>query len=291
MKNVPEQSADLLKEHVCKSCGNTFAGLYCNHCGEKVLEARDRKFRIFFGKVLISTTFVDNRFARSIWLSIIRPGFLSREYVDGRRVNYMRPLQVFFILNLVYFLFPGVLQMFNSTLYTQLHVLPHKNIAKAVVNAKLQSEGISFIGFELMYNDTTRGLAKLLVVVFVFLASLPLSIIFRKRNRYFMDHLALSVELSSFNLAVNAIFLSVLFWLLNTVMHWTGFGGYEYLNDITLTVMFISTNVYFLFKAGVNFYNQRGALLMLKASVGILGLFLALEGYRFILFFITVWSL
>ena len=279
------------QEYICKSCGNSFSGLYCNLCGEKVIEAKDRKLNIFVAKVLIATTFVDNKFIKSLWLTVRKPGFLSREYVDGRRVQYMRPLQMFFILNLVYFLFPGVLQMFNSTLYTQMYVLPHKKLVRAAIAAKLKTEGISLAGFELMYNDTTKGLAKLLVVVFVLLASLPLSLIFRKRNRYYMDHIALSVELTSFNLAVNAIFLSVLFWIINLIMHWTGFGGYQYLNDVTLTILFISTNLYFLFRSGVNFYNQKGKLLIIKALLGIVGLFLALEVYRFILFFITMWSL
>ncbi|MBA4055589.1 MAG: hypothetical protein C0490_12815, partial [Marivirga sp.] len=186
-------------EYTCKSCGNKFQGLYCNLCGEKIIEANDRKFSVFLNKVLISTTIVDNKFARSLWLIITKPGFLSREYVDGRRVKYMRPLQVFFILNLIYFLFP-VLQLFNSTLYTQLNVLPHSNIAREVVTQKILEYGISMQGFELMYNSKTTSFAKLLLVVFVVLAAVPLALIFRKKNRYFTDHLALSVELTSFNL-------------------------------------------------------------------------------------------
>lgn len=258
-------------------------------CGEKVIEPKDRKFRSFLGNVLIATTFVDNRFIKSLWLTIRRPGFLSREYVDGRRIMYMRPLQMFFILNLVYFLFP-VLQMFNSTLYTQMRVLPHRKLAMAVVEHKIIQEHLTLDGFELMYNDKTKCLAKLLIVLFVILASLPLSLIFLKKNRYFTDHVALSVELTSFNLAVNAILLSILFAIINKLLKWSHVQWQGYLNDITLTVLFVTTNVYFLFRAGRTFYNQKGKRLILKSLAGILGLFMALEAYRFLLFFITVWS-
>ena len=279
-----------ISEHICKSCGNHFNGLYCNVCGEKVIEAKDRSFRVFLSNILIATTIVDNKFVKSLLLTIKTPRFLSREYVDGRRVRYMRPLQMFFILNLIYFLFP-VLQMFNSSLYTQLYVLPHRQIAKEVVSKKVGAEGLSIQGFEMMYNDKTNGFAKLLLVLFVVLASLPLSIIFRKKDRYFTDHLALAVELTSFNLAINAITLSVVLIITTKIFKWSHLEWGNYLNDLTLTIIFVSTNLYFIFIAARLFYNQRGKRRILKALLGVFGLFLALEAYRFVLFFITVWSL
>jgi hypothetical protein len=276
--------------HNCKSCGNVFIGKYCNVCGEKVIEAKDRQLKTFLGSVVIATTIVDNKFLKSLWLTISNPGFLSREYVDGRRVNYMRPLQMFFILNLVYFLFP-ILQMFNSSLYTQLNVLPHARIARRVVIEKIAKEGLSEAGFQLMYDEKTTNLAKLLIVIFVLIAALPLSLIFARRNRYFTDHLALSVELTSFNIAVNAIGLTVLLWLLNVILRWTGGGLERYLNEITLTVIVALTNLYFIFGAAKTFYLRRGKRHIIGAFAGIFGLFLALEAYRFILFFVTVWAL
>ncbi len=281
---------DSLPEHICKSCGNTFVGLYCNQCGEKVIEPKDRKFRTFLGSVLIATSFVDSKFLKSLWLTIKNPGFLSREYVDGRRVNYMRPLQMFFILNLVYFLFP-TLQMFNATLHGQQYVFPHKRLAHRLVLEKIKQEGLNMQGFEFMYNDKTTGLAKLLVVLFVILASLPISLIFRKRNRYFTDHVALSVELTSFNLAVNAIGLTMIFFIISKLFSWGNLSSGSYLNDLTLTIIFVITNLYFIFRSARTFYNQKGKRLVVKAMLGVVGLFLALEAYRFLLFFITLWSL
>jgi len=287
---MENESSNALIEHICKSCGNEFRGLYCNVCGEKVIEPKDRSFRVFLSKVLIATTIVDNKFVKSLLLTIRQPGFLSREYVDGRRVNYMRPLQMFFILNLTYFLFP-VLQMFNSSLYTQLYVLPHRQIAKEVVSKKVGAEGLSIQGFEMMYNEKTNGFAKLLLVLFVVLASLPLSLIFRKKDRFFTDHLALSVELTSFNLAINAISLSVVLVIMNKLFKLSNVTWGNYLNDLSLTIVFVLTNLYFIFIAANSFYNQRGKRRIVKALLGVVGLFLALEVYRFLLFFITVWSL
>jgi len=82
-------SEPTLSSHQCKSCGNHFTGYYCNLCGEKIIEPKERKFKAVISNVLMATSIVDNKFLKSLCLTIKRPGFLSREYADGRRVMYM----------------------------------------------------------------------------------------------------------------------------------------------------------------------------------------------------------
>jgi hypothetical protein len=276
------------EQHTCKSCGNAFTGLYCNLCGEKVIEPKDRTMRTFLSNILLFVSLADSRFFKTLWLTIKNPGFLSKEYADGRRVNYLRPLQLFFILNLIYFLFP-VLQLFNSSLRTQMYYLFHSPMVREIVVEHVVSEGISLEGYGLMYDAKTTGLAKLLMVIFVLLASLPLSLIFLKKNRYFTDHVTLSVELVCFNMFVNALFLSILLLSLSKIFRWSGSGLGDYLNDTTLTVIFISTNLYFIYRAARTFYQQKGKRLIVKSMLAIIGLFVALEAYKFLLFFVTFW--
>ncbi len=276
--------------HICKSCGNHFSGLYCNQCGEKVILPSDRSFRAFLSNILIALTFADNRFVKTLWLAVSHPGFLSAEYAEGRRVNYLRPLQMFFILNLIYFLFP-VLQLFNSSLRTQMYYLAHSALVRKWVINRVVHDNISLSGFELMYNEKSAALAKLLVVVYVILAALPLALLFiRKRNRYFTDHVVLSVELACFNMFVNAILLSGALWLISALFKAGRPDWNNYLNDTTLTVIFVVTNLCFVYRAAHTFYNQTGWKRIAKSAAMVIGLFLALEVYRLLLFFITFWT-
>jgi hypothetical protein len=293
--NEPEALAvtevrDATEEVTCKSCGNKFTGTYCNICGEKVLDVKERTFRTFATNLFQAFTLADNKFLRTLFIIISKPGFLSQEYAEGRRVNYMRPLQLFFVLNLVYFLFP-VLQLFNTSLRTQMYLRTHSALVRKMVFSKTGHDPLNIEGYSLMYNQKSTGLAKLLIIVFVILASVPMMIIYRKRNRYFTDHVTLAVELTTFNLAMNAILLSLFLMIINKALHWTNTGWEKYLNDFTLTIIFVLTNTYFLFRAGRTFYLQKGKMLILKVVLGLLGLFMALEAYRLILFLITYWSL
>jgi hypothetical protein len=261
--------------------------MYCNQCGEKILEARDRTFRSFLTNFLALS---DNKFIRTLLLVIRQPGFLSREYAEGRRVNYIRPLQLFFVLNLIYFLFP-LLQLFNTSLRTQMYLRTHSALVREMVYSKTGHDKLALQGYELMYNQKSTGLAKLLIIVFVVLASLPMMVIYRKKNRYFTDHVTLAIELTSFNLAMNALFLSVFLMIVNKLLHWTHSGWEKYLDDFTLTIIFVLTNTYFLFIAGRTFYGQKGKILIVKVALGLLGLFVALEAYRLTLFLITFLTL
>jgi hypothetical protein len=160
-----------------------------------------------------------------------------------------------------------------------------------MVQHKMKTDGYSMQGFSLLYNEKSTSQAKLLIIVFVVIASIPFSLIYRKRNRYFSDHFTLATELASFNLIMNAIFLSLFLILVNAILRWTGSGWERYLDERTLTIIFVLTNVYFLTRAGRTFYNQTGFRLIIKVVLGLLGLFVALEIYRLLLFLVTYYSL
>jgi Protein of unknown function (DUF3667) len=270
-----------LPEHVCKSCGNQFRGYYCNLCGEKIIEPQDRSFKAFLSNILVAVTFADNRVIKTLWLVILKPGFISREFSEGRRIHYLKPLSLFFVLNLFYFLFP-VIQLFNASLTTQL-LAPFGRLFEDIIAFKMVDMNIrNLAGFSLVYNQKSTSLAKLFVMVFVIISSLPLNFLYRNKNRYFSDHLGYMVELACFNLFINAILLTALTRLL-------GLG--HYVNELTLTFFFITTNLWFLLRSANIFYGQKGWKLIVKSLLMLLFLKISLELYRAVLFFVTIASL
>ena len=206
---------------------------------------------------------------------------MAKEFAEGRRVKYLKPLSVFFLLNLFYFLVPTI-QLFNASLRTQLNSFHGTMAAQAVAN-KMTALGFTNVqSFAILYDQKSTAFAKMLVIVFVVIASLPLNLIYRSRNRYFTDHVGLSVELVCFNLFINAMVLSLIFRL-------SGLGAY--LDELVLTGIFITTNLYFLLRSGAEFYEEKWARLLLKSLFMIVVLKVSLEIYRAILFYVTLASL
>lgn len=269
-----------LQEHTCKSCSNVFVGEFCNLCGEKILRPSDRSFKKLMSNILIAITFADSKFIKTLWLIIKSPGELSADVANGRRVKHLPPLSLFFVLNLIYFFFP-VIQLFNASLNTQL-LSPLHDWYKTLIAHKILALNMDVASFSLIYNLKSTGYAKLMVMVFVVVASLPLNLLYSKRNRYFTDHIGYMVELACFNLFINAIILTLFarfLWL----------GGF--LDENVLTIIFVSTNLYFLIRSGKIFYHEKGWMLIIKSALMILVLKLALEIYRSVLFLVTLNSL
>lgn len=86
---------------VCLNCGNTFEGNFCPHCGQSA-EVK----RLQAGEMLKNAIgpFVggDNRFLRTAWQLITRPGHLVRDYLLGKRIRYYHPLQMYVFLLTAY---------------------------------------------------------------------------------------------------------------------------------------------------------------------------------------------
>lgn len=264
--------------HVCKSCSHTFTGSYCNQCGEKVLTPRDKSFKTVLNNVLLAVTFVDSRFIKTLWMIIANPGALSKDFAGGKRVKRLTPMALFFVLNLIYFFFP-LIQLFNASLNTQLLSSPLRDFYQVLIARKAVALDMDLTAFTMVYNLKTTGLAKLMVMVFVVVSSLPLNFLYWKRNKFFTDHVAYAVELASFNLFVNALVLTLVVRL---------FGLGYYLNETSLTLIFIITNLYFVIRSGITFYEEKGWRLLVKSIALIVFLKIALEVYRSILFFVTL---
>lgn len=264
----------------CANCGNHFEGAFCNQCGEKVLVNEAPSFRDFLRAFRAGGIIRKNKFLHTLWLVVTRPGFVSAEFARGRTVRYASLGSVFFMLNLVYFFFP-VIQLFNASLKTQLLGL-QRDYIKTIIARKMISMNVDIHAFGLLYNAHTTSLAKLMVMVFVVLASFPLYLLYYKRNQRFPNHLNYSLELACFNLFINAIVLTLFVKI---------FGVGKYLDELVLTGIFVSTNLYFLLRSGAIHFQEKGLSLVLKSILMILFLKIALEAYRAILFFVTIWTL
>ena len=83
------------------------------------------------------------------------PGYLSREYFAGRRVRYIKPLQLFIFLNVVYYFSLTVFTAttFTTPLATQLHMNDYyPGYASRRVDHKLQAEKITYAALKGRYN-------------------------------------------------------------------------------------------------------------------------------------------
>ena len=91
-----------------KSCLNCKTALpegakFCSNCGQ---ENRDLQIRFWelLGEFLSSTFNFDARLGRTVIDLIKRPGEMTKQFHEGKRARYVRPLQLYLFVSFVYFL-------------------------------------------------------------------------------------------------------------------------------------------------------------------------------------------
>lgn len=97
----------------CQNCGTELLGPHCYRCGQPV-KGLVRHFTSIFGDFFDSVFDFDSRTIRTLWPLFTRPGYLSCEYFEGRRVRYVSPVRLFFFLTIVAF-FVGSLTLHMQT--------------------------------------------------------------------------------------------------------------------------------------------------------------------------------
>ncbi len=287
--NKPD-TFDYSVERVCRNCGNSFSGRYCNRCGERISEPADKSVMAILSDVIQGFTFFDNKAIRTIKLIFLRTGELTRNFMEGVRVPFLKPLSVFFLANLFYFLFPAF-DTFNSSLRTQMHFLPHSTIARNIVEKRLAREQVTLEEFTIRYQQQSTSMARLILIVFVFFVALILGLINYSSRHYFYDHLLAALEFSSLLIIVGLLMIPWLLVLLGKLWwgnpHWVD----VVLQDSVYSSLIgaICLGVFYMMEKRVYLQSTKNAII--KALLMIPGLFIAVHCYRIVLFFVTMWTL
>ena len=81
----------------CRNCGSPLYGEHCYACGQPT-KGLVRHFRSILGDVADTIFNIDGRLLRTLPALLLKPGFLTREYIEGHRVRYVSPVRLFVFL-------------------------------------------------------------------------------------------------------------------------------------------------------------------------------------------------
>lgn len=106
------------KEKSCLNCNAEIQGRYCHNCGQENIEPKESVLDLishFFKDI----THFDGKFFSSLKYLITKPGFLSTEYMMGRRASYINPIRMYVFTSAIFFLiFFSVLKIDPNSIVT-----------------------------------------------------------------------------------------------------------------------------------------------------------------------------
>jgi hypothetical protein len=81
---------------ICKNCGYTTTGNYCEQCGQRTRVTAITLHSIF-QEVFHYFTHIDKGFGYTLKKLITEPGTMQRRYMEGERTRHQKPFSMFFI--------------------------------------------------------------------------------------------------------------------------------------------------------------------------------------------------
>lgn len=98
MSHLPER-----KEKSCLNCGAAIYGRFCHVCGQENIEPKESFWHLVTHFVYDITHF-DGKFFSTLKYLLFKPGFLSHEYLRGRRASYLHPIRMYVFTSAFFFL-------------------------------------------------------------------------------------------------------------------------------------------------------------------------------------------
>jgi len=196
---------------LCPNCSAALDGPYCASCGQRQVDL-DQPFRELAAEAMESFLSFDARILQTLWPLIRRPGLLTVEFMEGRRVRYVHPFKLYFAFSVLLFL--GL----AMSGYSVIQIGESEDVVTGVRVELSEEEGAeetaepseepSFLGRvlgpvgELAENDPDRlnriftdRLAKSVILLVPVFALLLLVLYHRRR---YVAHLVFSLHLHSF---------------------------------------------------------------------------------------------
>ena len=118
----------------CLNCGQPLLRNenFCSYCGQKNITNKLSLSR-FFNSLFEGFLSYDSRFWNTFLLLLTKPGKVSKDYVEGKRVRFVNPFQLYLNVSIIFFLIVGISNKFSSD----------SNDDNAFINTKTTLDSIS----------------------------------------------------------------------------------------------------------------------------------------------------
>ena len=193
----------------CRNCGHPIHLKYCPNCGQHIGDHNTRLWNILmeFSEEFIR---LDSKFFRTMIPLITKPGFLTKQWVEGKRVRYITPLKLYITISAIAFLVISI-QVNRQAVHLNSLGVDFKADSSSdvqelmrnpedmwlVAQAKHAALNATMVDKKLLLDHYLSHLptASLLLVP---IAALLFSCLYIRREKYYVEHLVFTLHFNAF---------------------------------------------------------------------------------------------
>ena len=241
MSEVPPQlpdspasaSAHAQGGFVCPNCGRENEGKFCTACGQKQIHPGDLSLRHAWHHVGHEVAHLDGSLFDSLKLLFTRPGQLTLDFIEGRRVRQVHPIQLFLLFGVVFFFLAHVNAPVDFRAALEMRSNPAA--AKLKLEPLMAGAGLTVDQFLDRANARMDAIFKTVETTAFLLQGFWLWVMFRRRRPFLAANIVTALHLACFSMTV---------WLTIGSLHWVGVS-----RIITTPLILVAGLVYFLLTA------------------------------------------
>jgi hypothetical protein len=176
----------------CKNCGNQFEGKYCNNCGQHA-DIQKLNFNEIWKELQYWLLRYNSEIIYTAFQLYTRPGNAIREYIEGKRIKYFKPISLVIVLSAIY-------AVLNHLFDIQ--ILSATDVSDTTANFDYDKLG-KFI------TDHFAWFSILSIPMY----TIGSYIIFKKQGYNFVEHIVLNAYISSQRLYLNIVTFPLIYLL------------------------------------------------------------------------------
>jgi hypothetical protein len=189
----------------CVNCKNIVEKKFCSFCGEKIVEDKDFDFKNILSQAISSTLNFDTKIFRTFKLLFFYPGKLTNKYINGIRVPFLKPFQLFLISNIIFYLFLSNVGLFRTDSQwffkeqtKQIDIISEvKTIAKA--------KNITVDELAILYDNKSKTLSKGFLFILIPIYAFIVLLLNYKKKIPFGKHIIFAIHFFSFFMLISVI--------------------------------------------------------------------------------------
>ncbi|CAN5466670.1 DUF3667 domain-containing protein [soil metagenome] len=224
-------------ETKCQNCDAEVKDKFCPNCGQENIQVQENFFHLI-GEYISDSFQFDSKVLRSLVPLFTKPGFLTQEYWDGKRIRYIHPLRIFFYVTAVFALATTYFYEIQGEKIKDSMVHGDKALAKIdssylanlpdsarVLLPGTKKEYAASEVKEWKVRDARQvrkiksGIDLILVnfkyVTFFLLPiyALIFKLFYRKRRKFYVDHVIYTIHLQTFVYCLISVLMLLLYFM------------------------------------------------------------------------------
>jgi len=241
----------------CENCGHFVDKRFCPECGQENVETRQSFFHLI-KHFVEDFVHYDGKFWKTIWYLLFFPAKLTKEYMAGKRNNYVNPIKLFIFISFFTFFLPAILPESGEKAEANQKVATENNIINPDKSPNIEIGKYKIDQID-PYKITEKFLLYFPKAIFLYMPIFAfwLWLFHNKKKRFYFDHGIYTLHYFSF------ILLSILLYILTKWLLSLFHLEIYPLVGIAMTGYFI----YYFFHSHRLFYQEDKAVSRLKCSI------------------------